>query len=165
MCLKTEESQWLSIKNNEKLLSLGVGNDNVLSVLKLSYDNLPIHLKQCFIFCASFPKDYEIEKKLLVELWIAQGYILDEDVGDEYFEGLLSRLLLEEFEKDAYNNLLSCKMYDLIHDLAQSVIGSEVLTLNDDVKEISKDSPCFIIWTKSQVDGFEAETHKDPFKY
>ncbi|WKA13266.1 hypothetical protein VitviT2T_030584 [Vitis vinifera] len=137
--LKTEESQWLSIKNTEKLLSLGIGNDNILSVLKLSYDNLPIHLKQCFTFCASFPKDYEIEKKLLVELWIAQGYILDEDVGDEYFEGLLSRLLLEEFEKDAYNNLLSCKMYDLIHDLAQSVIGSEVLTLNDDVKEISKE--------------------------
>ena len=165
MCLKTEESQWLSIKNNKKLLSLGVGNDNVLSVLKLSYDNLPIHLKQCFTFCASFPKDYEIEKKLLVQLWIAQGYILDEDVGNEYFEELLSRSLLEEFEKDAYNNILSFKMHDLIHDLAQSIIGSEVLTLNDDVKEISKDSSCFIIWTKSQVDDFEGETHKDPFKY
>ena len=46
---------------------------------------------------------------------------------------------MEEFEKDAYNNTLSSKMHDFIHDLAQSVIGFEVLVLKDDVKEISKD--------------------------
>ena len=46
---------------------------------------------------------------------------------------------MEEFEKDAYNNTLSSKMHDLIQDLAQSIIGFEVLVLKDDVKEISKD--------------------------
>ena len=59
---KTEESQWLSIKNNKNLMSLRDGN-NILLVLKLSYDNLPSHLKQCFTYCALFPKDYKIEKK------------------------------------------------------------------------------------------------------
>ena len=139
--LETEESEWLSIKNNEKLLSLGAGNNNVLSVLKLSYDNLPIHLKQCFAYCALFPKDYKIEKNMLVQLWMAQGYIqpLDEKVGNQYFDELLSRSLLEKAEKDANDNMLSYKMHDLIHDLAQSVIGYEVLVLEDDVKEISRE--------------------------
>ena len=67
---------------------------------KLSYDNLPLPLKQCFAYFALFPKDYEIEKKLLVQLWMAQGYIESsygnehlEDIGNQYFEDLLSRSL------------------------------------------------------------------------
>ena len=139
--LETEESVWLSIKNNEKLLSIGVGNDNVLSVLKLSYDNLPIHLKQCFAYCGLFPKDHEFEKNMLVQLWMAQGYIQpsDEKIGNQYFDELLSRLLLEKSEKNPYNNILCYKMHDLIHDLAQLVIGSEILVLEDNVKNISKE--------------------------
>ncbi|XP_034678421.1 putative disease resistance protein RGA4 [Vitis riparia] len=133
---KTEEHPWLSIKNNENLLLLEGGNDDkVLSVLKLSYDDLSFCLKQCFAYCALFPKDYEIEKKLLVQLWMAQGYIQVSDVGNQYFEELLSRSLLEEAKKDAYNNISSCKMHDIIHDLAQSIVGSDVLVLKDNVKK------------------------------
>ena len=135
--IKTEESMWLSIKNNKNLLLLeGENNGSVLSVLKLSYDALPFHLKQCFGYCALFPKDYEIEKKVLVQLWMAQGYIQASGVGNRYFEELLSRSLLEEVTKDAYDNISYCKMHDLIHDLAQSVVGFEVLGLGNNVKEI-----------------------------
>ena len=105
---KTDESSWLSIGNNENLLLLkGGNNDRVLSVLKLSYDDLSFHLKQCFAYCAIFPKDHEIEKKLLVQLWMAQGYIQTSDVGNQYFEELLARSLLEEVRKDACDNI-SC---------------------------------------------------------
>ena len=85
------------------MLLLQHGNDNVLWVLKLSYDKLPTRLKQCFTYCALFSQDYEIEKQLLVQLWIAQGYIQSsnmdeqlEDMGDRYFEESVSRLLLEK---------------------------------------------------------------------
>uniref|UniRef100_F6HR66 Disease resistance protein RGA3 n=1 Tax=Vitis vinifera TaxID=29760 RepID=F6HR66_VITVI len=144
---KREPGQWLSIRNNKNLLSLGDENENVLGVLKLSYDNLSTHLRQCFTYCALFPKDYEIEKKLVVQLWIAQGYIQSsndnneqlEDIGDRYFEELLSRSLLEKAENDHFTNTLRYKMHDLIHDLAQSIIGSEVLVLRNDVENISKE--------------------------
>ena len=140
---ESEERNWLSIKNNENLLSLQDENYNVLPVLKLSYDNLPTHLRQCFSYCALFPKDYEIKKKLLVQLWIAQDYIQSsnenehlEDVGDRYFKELWSRSLFHEVERDVVNDIVSCKMHDLIHDLAQSIIGSEVLILKDNIKNI-----------------------------
>ncbi|CBI32892.3 unnamed protein product, partial [Vitis vinifera] len=108
---KREPGQWLSIRNNKNLLSLGDENENVLGVLKLSYDNLSTHLRQCFTYCALFPKDYEIEKKSL----------------------------LEKAENDHFTNTLRYKMHDLIHDLAQSIIGSEVLVLRNDVENISKE--------------------------
>ena len=147
MQFQSDLSKWLSIQKNENLLSLPYGNDNVLRVLKLSYDNLPTHLKQCFTYCALFPKDYEIEKKSLVQLWIAQGYIqspnrneLLEDVGDLYFKELLSSSLLEEVKKDDFNNIFSCKMHDLIHDLAQSIVGSEILVVRNDLSNISREA-------------------------
>ena len=146
LCYKTQESHWLSIKNNKNLILLGDKND-IVAVLRLSYDNLPIHLKQCFAYCAFFPKDYIFKKRELVQLWMAQGYIQPlhenefclEDVGDEYFEDLLTRSLFEEAEvEDANDDILSYKMHDLIHDLAQSVVNSEVIVLTHDVKAIPK---------------------------
>ncbi|XP_034678719.1 putative disease resistance protein RGA3 [Vitis riparia] len=136
-----EPGQWLSIRNNKNLLSLGDENENVLGVLKLSYDNLSTHLRQCFTYCALFPKDCEIEKKSLVQLWIAQGYIQSsndnneqlEDIGDQYVEELLSRSLLEKAGTNHF------KMHDLIHDLAQSIVGSEILILRRDVNNISEE--------------------------
>ena len=143
---KSDLSKWKSIRDNENLLSLPHGSDNVLRVLKLSYDNLPTHLKQCFTYCALFPQDYEIEKQLLVQLWIAQGYIQSsnrdeqlEDIGDRYFEELVSRSLLKKVEEDDFNDRLTYKMHDLIHDLAQSIVGCEVLVLRNDISHVSRE--------------------------
>ncbi|KAJ9685696.1 hypothetical protein PVL29_017651 [Vitis rotundifolia] len=141
---KTQERDWLSILNNKNLTLLGDKND-ILQVLRLSYDNLPIHLKQCFAYCALFPKDYIIEKKLLVQLWMAQSYLqpsnenIDlEDIGNQYFEDLLSRSLFQKVEIEDDKNMSSYKMHDLIHDLAQSIAKSEIIIVTDDVKIISQ---------------------------
>ena len=135
-----------SIRRNENLLLLQHGNDNVLRVLKSSYDKLPTHLKQCFTYCALFPQDYEIKKQLLVQLWIAQGYIQSsnrdeqlEDMGDRYFEELVSRLLLKKVEEDDSNDRLTYKMHDLIHNLAQSIVGYEVLIPRNDTSHVSRE--------------------------
>ncbi|RVW93444.1 hypothetical protein VitviT2T_030599 [Vitis vinifera] len=145
---KREPGQWLSIRNNKNLLSLGDENENVLGVLKLSYDNLPTHLKQCFTYCALFPKDYEIEKKLVVQLWMAQGYIQSsydnkeqlEDTGDQYVEELLSRSLLKTARTNHFTNTLMYKMHNLMHDLAQLIVKPEILVLRSGDNNIPKEA-------------------------
>ncbi|KAM5569164.1 putative disease resistance protein RGA3 [Rosa sericea] len=106
---------------------------------------MPIYLKQCFSYCALFPKGYEIEKKLVVELWIAQGYIHLpgkernlEEIGDLYFKELIERSLFQEVKKDANGNVISCHMHDLIHDLSRAVAGSECSVCSADVGDISE---------------------------
>ena len=75
MRLKEDKSEWLLIQNSKTWDSME-DNNGVFPILKLSFDHLPTpSLKQCFAYCSIFPKDFIIEKKLLVQLWMAEGFL------------------------------------------------------------------------------------------
>ncbi|XP_057995502.1 putative disease resistance protein RGA3 isoform X1 [Hevea brasiliensis] len=111
--------------------------DNILSTLNLSYDHLPSHLKHCFAYCAIFPKDCEIDMGNLIYLWMAQGYLDSsnssqsfEEIGFSYFKNLLSMYFFQDDVRDRRSNIETCKMHDLMHDLAILVAGEEIVTLS-----------------------------------
>ena len=104
--LRKSVREWQLFKDNE-LLNISEEDNDILPTLKLSYDHLPSHLKQCFAFCSIFPKDYKIEKTSLIYMWMAQGFIklynetkCPEDVGNEYFMDLHWRSFFQEVEED-----------------------------------------------------------------
>ncbi|XP_074275588.1 disease resistance protein RGA2-like isoform X2 [Silene latifolia] len=105
----------------------------ITSILKLSYDNLHHPLKTCFRYCAVFQKGYRIRKEMLISLWMAQGYIQPfyagqdmEEAADDLFSILLRRCFFQDVRMDEHGDVKSCKMHDLMHDLAQQVAGDEV---------------------------------------
>ncbi|CAN6559008.1 unnamed protein product [Malus baccata var. baccata] len=107
--------------------------DSVLPSLGLSYHYLPAHLKRCFAYCSIFPKDYEFEKENVILLWMAEGLIPQsesekamEEVGERYFNELLSRSLFQRPRLDQP----SFTMHDLINDLAMFVSGEFCLRLD-----------------------------------
>ncbi|KAB1226033.1 putative disease resistance protein RGA1 [Morella rubra] len=123
--MRNSETEWFSFKSNELVR---IKQNDILSTLKLSYVKLPPHLNHCFAYCSLFPKDCHIPKSILVKLWVAQGFIhlsdqdqSFEDVGNEYFLDLLWRPFFQEAELDEYGDVISCKMHDLMDDLAVSV--------------------------------------------
>jgi hypothetical protein len=113
------EKEWLSFKDKE-LSKVGQNENDILHTLRLSYDHLPSHLKQCFSYCSVFPKDYKINKEILIQQWMAQGFTMVdeneclEDVGHEYFMNLLWRSFFEKVEEDEWGNI-NFKIYDLIY--------------------------------------------------
>ncbi|KAI3950126.1 hypothetical protein MKW98_008571, partial [Papaver atlanticum] len=131
MYSKKSEHEWQLIENNE-IWNLQTGETKVIRVLKLSYDHLEPHLKQCFRYCSIYPKDCIIKRKTLIWMWMAEGFLGNsrssmemETLGNEYFNSLLSNSFFQEQEKDEFGIKKSCKMHDLVHDLAVSVAKSE----------------------------------------
>ncbi|MFQ6647059.1 hypothetical protein Gotur_020139 [Gossypium turneri] len=59
-------------------------------ILVSSYNALPYPLKPCFLYLSHYPEDWEIPKKQLICLWIAEGFIpkteefLMEDLGEKF---------------------------------------------------------------------------------
>ncbi|GKV45222.1 hypothetical protein SLEP1_g52330 [Rubroshorea leprosula] len=128
---------WKFILN--KMLNLQEVKSEILPSLMLSYHHLPSHLKQCFAYCAVFPKHYEFDKEELVLLWMAEGLLREEnqleEIGQRYFLELLSRSFFQQSTK----NKLRYVMHDLIHDLAEFVAGRTCYNLDlEDMSEVNK---------------------------
>ncbi|XP_022761326.1 putative disease resistance protein RGA3 [Durio zibethinus] len=117
------------------------------SVLKLSFDRLPSpSLKKCFAYCAIFPKEFCFEKEQLIQLWMAVGFLQPPpgssmtmmDIGNKYFNDLLSNSLFQDVEKDSCGNIIACKMHDMVRGFALSVSKLESLVLMGDSTSITE---------------------------
>ncbi|GKV29289.1 hypothetical protein SLEP1_g38227 [Rubroshorea leprosula] len=138
---KRDKREWQAITENCVWDSLEK-QEGILDIVKFSYDRLPtLALRQCFAFCSIFPKDFVMEREMLIQLWMAQGFLESpeeisnmeaEDIGDKYFRYLLSySLFQDEIRDDVTGSVEFCKMHDLIHDFAQSISKSETLIVEE----------------------------------
>ncbi|KAK3405650.1 hypothetical protein EUGRSUZ_K01879 [Eucalyptus grandis] len=123
--LPREEEEWYgaNMRDREARELVEV---KILPRLKLSYDDLPIHLKRCFSILSLFPKGQKIKAGKLIRLWVALGLIIPtkekqkpEDIGVDYVKDLGQRSLIQEIEE--YGSVLSFKVPDLVHSLATTV--------------------------------------------
>ncbi|CAN6373552.1 unnamed protein product [Urochloa humidicola] len=139
---KTNLNEWKDISAKSNICNEKTG---ILPILKLSFVDLPSHMKQCFAFCAIFPKDYEIDVEVLIHLWMAHDFIpAQEDdnpeaIGEGIFEELTWRSFFQEVKQrrafDSIGRRVSfrkktmCKIHDLMHDIALSIMGQECDTI------------------------------------
>ncbi|OWM86795.1 hypothetical protein CDL15_Pgr015831 [Punica granatum] len=163
--LRNTEEEWLNFKNND-FSRIDQKEGDIMPSLKLSYDFLPSHLKQCFAYCSLFPKDYELDPLELINIWMAQGFIgplgnkkTVEAVGHDYFMEQLSRSFFQDIEEDNCGNIVRCKMHDLMHDLAQSVAGDICITIDSShAKSLPKGARhVSITFDLDEIKGFERD--------
>ncbi|XP_019051453.1 PREDICTED: putative disease resistance protein RGA4 [Nelumbo nucifera] len=115
-------------------------NSGVSAELKLRYDRLPSPVKQCFAYCSILPKDSTHEKDTVIKLWMAEGFLevaaasgskLMEDIGDEYFNTLVSNSKFEVERRDNYGDVRYFRIDGSVHDLVKLVAGKECSTVKD----------------------------------
>ncbi|XP_019164493.1 PREDICTED: putative late blight resistance protein homolog R1B-17 isoform X2 [Ipomoea nil] len=122
---KTEAAveKWNNVAENVGRYVIGDSNDTCSRILYLSYNQLPHHLKACFLYFGVFPEDYEIHVKKLVRLWAAEGFLRAEDhrnmeeVAMECLQDLVDRSLVF-VNKQSYNGKMkTIRIHDMLRDL------------------------------------------------
>ncbi|XP_068501337.1 putative disease resistance RPP13-like protein 1 [Phaseolus vulgaris] len=157
---KSSISDWKNILESD-IWELPIEDSKIIPALFLSYRYLPSHLKRCFAYCALFPKDYEFVKEELILLWMAQNFLLSpqqirhpEEVGEQYFNDLLSRSFFQQ--SGGGSRFL---MHDLMNDLPKYVFGDFCFRLKFDKDKCMLKTTrhfSFQLCDVNSFDGFES---------
>ncbi|XP_057763786.1 putative late blight resistance protein homolog R1B-16 [Salvia miltiorrhiza] len=96
-------------------------DERCLKILYMSYKQLPIHLKPCFLYMGVFPEDKKIKISKVIRYWIAEGFLKEvsgkslEEIAKEYLKDLIGRnLVLRSTSKWGKKK---CQIHDLLRDL------------------------------------------------
>ncbi|PWA78618.1 Disease resistance protein [Artemisia annua] len=102
-----------------------------METLNLSYNYLPLHLRDCFLYLGGFPEDFKFPARWLIRLWMAEGFIQEaenqsfEDIGEAYLLDLVSRNLLIVAERRSNGGVKSFKVHDLVRALCLRIAQEE----------------------------------------
>ncbi|GFQ02274.1 putative late blight resistance protein homolog r1a-6 [Phtheirospermum japonicum] len=114
---------WLYIaKNLNSIVSLKE-DERCFRVLRLNYNQLPVHLKPCFLYMGMYPEDSEIRVPEIMKLWVAEGFLKPikgkclEVVAEEYLHDLIDRNLVLVSLRGRSGKIKYCKIHDLLLDL------------------------------------------------
>ncbi|XP_074565691.1 putative disease resistance RPP13-like protein 1 [Curcuma longa] len=103
------------------------------NVLYLSYEDLPSHLKQCFLSCA-FYRDISFRQDI-IRLWVAEGFVIEqanslmEDIAENYYKELIARNLLQITEGSIADYIFV--MHDVLRSFGQKLMEEEGIIVNN----------------------------------
>ncbi|RRT78155.1 hypothetical protein B296_00005776 [Ensete ventricosum] len=129
---KLEEEHWRRILR-KRICEVKQTESDIAPVLRLSYEDLPAHLKQCYLSCSLFPRKHCFEKDELLRIWMALGFFARgddwnnrmEDVGEESIEELSCR----SFFVNAKRRQNKFELHPILHEFAESVSDGEYFRL------------------------------------
>jgi disease resistance protein RPM1 len=55
--------------------------EKCMKILARSYEDLPDHLKSCFLYFSAFPEDYKISGRHIIGMWMAEEFIPKDGSG------------------------------------------------------------------------------------
>ncbi|KAL1218226.1 putative disease resistance protein [Cardamine amara subsp. amara] len=121
---------------------------SVYQILYLSFEELPIYLKHCFLYLAHFPEDYAIGVEELSYYWAAEaiprpkGYdgATVREVAERYIEELVQRNMVIS-QRDAISSRFeTCQLHDMMREVC--VRKAEEENSVDIVDAANSQSPC-----------------------
>ncbi|KAI4979333.1 hypothetical protein ZWY2020_016086 [Hordeum vulgare] len=107
----------------QSLSSCFSSSERTRQALNLSFNSLPQYLKTCLLYLSMYPEGYTILKDDLVKQWVAEGLIYTtegQDIGkaaESYLDELIGRRFIQPICVKYNNEVLSCAVHGMVHDL------------------------------------------------
>ncbi|CAA3005633.1 disease resistance RPM1-like [Olea europaea subsp. europaea] len=114
LATKSSRSEWETVYQ-----SLGAemeGTKTLNTILLLSFNDLPYHLKYCLLYMAIYPEYYLIKYNSLIRLWIVEGFVNEkggqtvEQVAQGYLKELANKNLIRVVKRKENGNIKSCRI-------------------------------------------------------
>ncbi|CAN6176927.1 unnamed protein product [Urochloa humidicola] len=173
-CRELDAQEWSFFYNQ---LSWQLANNPELSwifnVLNLSLDDLPCHLRSCFLYCSLFPEDHRIKRKLITKLWVAEGLVEErgdgatmEEVAEHYLVELTHRSLLKVIERNASGRARTFLMHDLVREVTSATAQKEKFAAihgTAGVAQISQEARRLCVQKVAGSQNYSASSHLRSF--
>ncbi|KAG2302534.1 hypothetical protein Bca52824_031185 [Brassica carinata] len=149
--------EWKRIYENIRSYIVGGTNFNdrsissVYHVLDLSFEEMPVYLKQSFLYLAHFPEDYQISVENLSYYWAAEGILprpryYDEarirDVADGYIEELVKINMIISERDVKTSRFETCQLHDMMREVCLRKAEEEDFVKIIGTSTASSKSPC-----------------------
>ncbi|KAH0469692.1 hypothetical protein IEQ34_001250 [Dendrobium chrysotoxum] len=132
--------EWQTFLKNYAWSSSELSDEQIRGALRLSFEDLPSHLKQCLLYFSLYPEDAKLDLQEFAPLWVAEGFVTEqqdslmEDLAKQWFNELLNRNLL----LPADDTGVVCQMHDLIRYLAIFYSKEETYFGNSNVRNSTR---------------------------
>ncbi|KAF7127662.1 hypothetical protein RHSIM_Rhsim11G0185400 [Rhododendron simsii] len=158
LATKRTLGEWEMVSRNVDYLMKGKGQGGVpvKIVLELSYNDLPYHLKACFLCLSDLPEDEDIRPIKLIQRWMAEGFVslpvrarvgeVEDvtmlDIGMSYLDELHYRCMIQVGQLTKYSERVKFyRLHDLVRDLcllkAQEENFVKVVLMGEDLATTS----------------------------
>nr|AAT66772.2 NB-ARC domain containing protein [Solanum demissum] len=103
------------------------------NIIEQSYQNLPYHLKSCFLYFGMFSDHEEINISKLTLLWIGEGFVKDdehrtlEDIAEGYLKNLVESNLVMLDKRDCGGKVKVCRIHDILFHFCKERAHTENL--------------------------------------
>ncbi|XP_056695029.1 putative disease resistance RPP13-like protein 1 isoform X3 [Spinacia oleracea] len=130
---KRDDDDWVTLSERD-ICELRVFKEEIFPAFRLNNPYLASHLKKCLAYCSLFPRDYDFEKDNLVQLWMAEGFLVPqgttslEQIGCEYFDELLWRSVFQ-LSHLGDQEMPTYKIHEFIHKFAEFVASDTCFRL------------------------------------
>ncbi|KAJ1261860.1 hypothetical protein BS78_09G063100 [Paspalum vaginatum] len=166
LSLRTSYLEW---ENVYKDIETRLSNNPIFDmniILQVSLEDLPHNIRNCFLYCCLYPEDYVMQRKSLVRLWVAEGFVEKigqrtlEEIAEDYLTELIRRCLLVVVKRNDSGCVCEVQMHDILRVLALSKAREEnfgcvynplktdlirearrVSTQSGDIAEIAENAP------------------------
>uniref|UniRef100_A0A452ZSJ8 Uncharacterized protein n=1 Tax=Aegilops tauschii subsp. strangulata TaxID=200361 RepID=A0A452ZSJ8_AEGTS len=127
------------------LFSANPTSERTRQALNLSFHNLPQCLKTCLLYLSMYQEGYTFYKDDLVKQWMAEGFIDTtegqdvEKLAESYLNQLISRRFIQPIRINFNNEVLSCAVHDVVHDIITQKSAEENFVVAIDYNEDNAD--------------------------
>ncbi|RLN32913.1 hypothetical protein C2845_PM03G12040 [Panicum miliaceum] len=100
--------------------------ERLKKILELIYNDLPYHLKTCFLYLSVYPEDHIIRRKSVLRRWVAERFVTEKrglsvfEVAESCFDEFINRSIIHPVDVSFTGKVKTFRVHDMMLEIIVS---------------------------------------------